>query len=441
MSLLGRRNLEVQVNEIIPENENYCMESYGDISLEEEIYLDQLALLESFHELDCIENAYYADRVLLESNFVDEEVQQERVVLLEADMEAGKGRTLDRIINAIRAIGSKIKGFFTSIINALSSKLSEVDRLVNKYGNLIKDQECELSIYEYPDVSTNNKHIKSLSAHQIHYILNSQIGGKLEAVVMNKSPEQLKEIKEKLENYRKTINKFNKEEIMNELRGEKKERRISGATAIATLKDKKIISDIKQEINAFDKACNEAIRSINSMKSKSRGMENASAVISVIGEYAKTFSSQANVMQKTAKTVIDAAKERYASMLHVAKKCVRSYQFDQTKEGRGTSEFMKKARDSVDAAAAYANAGAGAADSMDGFQEWINDLNDFFEKDRQKRDAEKQKNMNTIKNRHAAAAEEIKNSAAKARAESEKRNEANKKDFEQIDKDLDDLMK
>ena len=82
MSLLGRRNLEVQVDEIIPENENYCMESYGDISLEEEMYLDQLALLESFHELDCIENAYYADRVLLESNFVDEEVQQERVVLL-----------------------------------------------------------------------------------------------------------------------------------------------------------------------------------------------------------------------------------------------------------------------------------------------------------------------------------------------------------------------
>lgn len=400
MSLLGRRNLEVQVDEIIPENENYCMESYGDISLEEEMYLDQLALLESFHELDCIENAYYADRVLLESNFADEEVQQERVVLLEADMEAGKGRTFDRIINAIRAIGSKIKGFFTSILNALSSKLSQVDRIINKYGDLIKDEDRLVTIYEYPDISMNNKHIKSLSAHQIHYVLNSLIGGKLEAVVMNKSPEQLSEIKGKLENYRKTINKFNKEEVVNELRGEKQERLVKGSTAIAILKDKKIISDIKQEIIAFDKACNEAIRSINSMKSKSKGMENASSVISVIGEYANTFSAQANVMQKSAKAVISVAKERYGVMLKVAKGCVNGYKFGQTKEGKDINEFMSKVRQAEKASQMWAEMGPDAA-NVEGFNEMVDELNEFFDNYAAKREAEKQAKNNTIKNRHA----------------------------------------
>lgn len=400
MSLLGRRNLDVRVDEMIPENENYCMESYGDISIEEEMYLDQLALLESFHELDCIENAYYADRVLLESNFADEEVQQERVTLLEADMETGKGRVLDRIINAIRAIGSKIKGFFTSILNTLSSKLSQVDRIINKYGNLIKDEDSLVTIYEYPDISMNNKHIKSLSAHQIHYVLNSLIGGKLEAVVMNKSPEQLNEIKGKLENYRKTINKFNKEEVVNELRGKKQERLVKGSTAIAVLKDKKIISDIKQEINAFDKACNEAIRSINSMKSKSKDMENASSVISVIGEYANTFSAQANVMQKSAKAVISVAKERYGDMLKVAKKCVNSYKFGQTKEGKDIHEFMGKVRQAEKASQMWAEMGPDAA-NVEGFNEMLDELNEYFDSYAAKREAEKQAKNNTIKNRHA----------------------------------------
>lgn len=328
MSLLGKKlSIPVLENSGIEDNQttsvgtnfDYCLENYGDITLEEDIFMEQLALMESFHELDCIENAYYADRILMESASVGDFDLEEREALFEADQEGAKSSAIDKIIGMIKRVTEKVKGLYNSLISFISSKFNTVDTLVNKYGNIIKDGSCEMEMYEYKEVGPDNSYLQDLNCNRISQNLNSLIGGQLGSA-LSTSPEAQKGAMEKLTNYRKQLGKFDHKEICNVLRGKKETRKVSGAELIKILKDKTVIGDMKKQVNAFNKAAADVANGVIRTKQDHKGQAES---IQLINAYATAFNAQAQASIRCARCVIEVAQERCKVAVHGAKKILK----------------------------------------------------------------------------------------------------------------------
>lgn len=441
MSLLGKKlsipvlensNIEDDYINISGANFDYCIENYGDITLEEELYMDQISIIESFHELDCIENAYYNDISLMESASVDYCKLQEREALFEADQEGAKRNAIQRLRSIVESVISRVKGLYSSIINFLQSKFTIAGRLVNKYGNIISQGSCSMECYEFKDVGPNNKGIQSLKASNILKNLYNVMGCQLESAI-KKSPDNIKSMTDNLNKYRSQLRKFDHDEIVDELRGKKITRTINGKDVIQIIKDKNVITGMKREINDFDKVSYETIKTIKNQESNaSKGINSAEAT-ALVAAYTQAFTSHSQITIKIAKCVVEVAQEKYKFAILAAKKIVadsnKKYNSNGSeKEGQSdsNSENKKESYNKNDSGDKKENV-------HDEFKKEADELlNEFGDK--------KTETLNNIKDRHKKAAKEVKKSLDDIYS-NKKSEGSHEQEFKEMSNDLDDLLK
>lgn len=346
MSLLGKKLInpapvlestqesEVHEDNIIKADLDYCMENYGDITFEEEIYMDQLTLMESFHEMDCIENAYYADKIAMESASLSEEELSEREVLFEADQEGAKTKAIDKLIGMVKRVAEKVKGVYHSLINYIGSLFSNVDKFISNYDALIRGGSCKMECYEYNEVTPELSWLKNLNTNRISQSLNTTIGGQVNDILGRDKTERAKAA-ERLNNLKKQLAKFDKQEILDFLRGKKEVRELKGVDVLTVLKDKKLIGDMKKQVTYFERASKDVLDGFLRTKQRFEHEEKFPETIQFMNAYATAFNAQAQSSLKTAKCVIEVAQERVRVYLKAAKKIVN----EQATEGSMNSKI------------------------------------------------------------------------------------------------------
>lgn len=398
-------------------NYDYCLENYGDITLAEEIFMDQIVLMESFHELDCIENAYYADKVAMESASLGEEEMEEREALFEADQEAAKSGVLSKMAAMVRKIAEKVKGVYNSLIQLISAKFSSVDKFINKYSDKISKGSCKMELYEYKDVGPDNPKLQMLNTNRISQTLNNALGGQLSSA-LSTSPESQKNSVEKLNNFRKQLGKFDHDEICNTLRGKKETREIKGSDVLRVIKDKAVIGDLKKQVNSFNKAANDVANGVARTAQNHKGNTES---VQLINAYVSAFNAQAQVAIRTAKCVIEVAQERLKVYLTAARKIAAESVGGTKVSDTKTDNDLKDAKDQLKKEKEQGN-------------EFSKD--DGHDELKEKRE----KTASSIKDRHAKAAEEVRKSMDNIYNEKETKGKHDD-DFKQMSDDLDDLLK
>lgn len=327
MSLLGRRLINPIVpeeKEIYPAMEGYGFEQYGLITLQEDNYMDQLSLMESFHEFDSIEDAFYADKAILESVGADEEQVSEREALFESDTKEAGNKTLAKLKTMVENVVRKIKSLYNSLLNQLIARLGTAKEVVAKMGEKVSDGSVEIETYNYGDLSFNNPKIKALNALQINMVLNSLIGGNLSSICSSDDKEKIVDATAKLRDKMNAMGPFDqnaKDEIYNAFKGQKVKKSYKGSDAIKVLNQNKVIMDMKKQIQEFSKQGEQVISEI---KKISTGNCPHPAEVGFLGRaYLDAFTSQAQHCISAARIVINIAQDQYSEAVRVIKLIAR----------------------------------------------------------------------------------------------------------------------
>lgn len=326
MSLLGRRliNPIVPEEDLYPAMEGYGFDQYGLITLQEDNYMDQLSLMESFHEFDSIEDAFYADKAILESAGAGEEQVSEREAVFESDTEKAGNKTFAKLKTMVENVVRKIKSLYNSLLNQLIARLGTAKEVVAKMGEKVSDGSVERETYNYGDLSFNNPKIKALNALQLNMVLNSLIGGDLSSLCRSNDKEKIVDATAKLRDKMKAMGPFDqkaKEEIYSAFRGPKVKKTYKGSDAIKVLNQNKIIMDMKKQIQEFSKQGEKVISEIK--KISTGNCPHPSEAGFLAGAYLDAFTRQAQHCIKAARIVVNIAQDQYSEAVRVIKLIAR----------------------------------------------------------------------------------------------------------------------
>ena len=345
MSLLGRKlnNPKFQPQAEIPVAEGYGVEEFGHVTMQEDAFMDQLSILESFHEIDSIEDGFVADSMVMESSMMDEEARKEREAVFEADFKKAVNGAMGKLKGTVDKIAGKVKAVFNSIINFLTANFTSAKKLVEKHGSRIKGQSVEMECFEYGDITLDNPAFKALNAKTITFTLNSIIGGSLESKAKG-TPEQMDEAKSKLAELKGKLGQFDRKEIVKALhKGADKpaKRTISGDHALGVVQNVAVIKSMKDQINAFQKEANAVKSQIESAAKAQTTSENKAAVASLVNSYMSAFSARCNAMVKTANIVKEVAVEHRNVMVKACRKILVKVGAPAAKKEDGAAEEDK----------------------------------------------------------------------------------------------------
>lgn len=326
MSLLGRRliNPIIPDEDLYPAMEGYGFEQYGLITLQEDNYMDQLSLMESFHEFDSIEDAFYADKAVLESTGADEYQISEREAVFEADTEKAGNKTFAKLKTMVENIVKKIKSLYNSLLNQLISRLGTAKEIVSKMGEKVADGSVEVETYNYGDLSFNNPKIKALNALQLNMVLNSLIGGDLSTLCRSNDKEKITDATTKLRDKMKAMGPFDKkakDEIVKAFKGERVKKVYKGSDAIKVLNQNKVIMDMKKQIQEFSKQGDKVIAEIKKISTGSCPHPSEAGFLA--GAYLDAFTRQGQHCVKAASIVVQIAQDQYREAVSVIKQIAR----------------------------------------------------------------------------------------------------------------------